>query len=242
MSIAAAGPGLGGFGPVEPFAGSPRLRRAGSRRRGSGVRRATGVAPAEGGRHLGRGTRNALVGFGETSYLEIIGPDPDQPADPGASAPFGLGTPGPPRLVTWAVRPPDLDAAAAASRPRAPTSAPSGRCRVAHPRVRCCSGGSPRRTPHRCTASPRSSSTGAPPAPGPGTAPGGAAGPARNPSRPGHGGGRAGGAARPARRRTGPTPGSPPCSTPHAVRSSSAEPACGAVAALPPAGLPNQRG
>jgi hypothetical protein len=74
---------------------------------------ATGVQPVEGGRHDGRGTRNYLVGLGPTSYLEIIGPDVERPADPDVM-PFGAGELDGPRLVTWAVHPPDLDAAAAA--------------------------------------------------------------------------------------------------------------------------------
>jgi hypothetical protein len=73
---------------------------------------ATGVEPAEGGRHLGRGTRNVLVGFGPAAYLEIIGPDLDHPATPML---FGLDDLDRPRLVTWAVHPPDIAAAAAAS-------------------------------------------------------------------------------------------------------------------------------
>jgi hypothetical protein len=76
---------------------------------------ATGVEPAEGGRHIGRGTRNYLVSFGPTSYLEIIGPDVDNPADAGASVPFGLDTLIAPRLVTWAVQPDDIVAAVQAS-------------------------------------------------------------------------------------------------------------------------------
>ena len=70
--------------------------------------RLTGLRPAEGGRHLGRGTRNVLVGLGPNSYLEIIGPDPDHPVTPGARMPFGLEHLTEPRLLTWAVRPPDL--------------------------------------------------------------------------------------------------------------------------------------
>ncbi|MCA2227695.1 VOC family protein [Nonomuraea aurantiaca] len=67
----------------------------------------TGVAPAVGGRHPG-GTANYLVGFGATSYLEIIGPDPE--AAPGLQRPiFDLETLSEPRLITWAVRSADLD-------------------------------------------------------------------------------------------------------------------------------------
>jgi hypothetical protein len=76
---------------------------------------ATGIEPATGGRHLGRGTRNLLVGLGPAAYLEIIGPDPEHPADPGALVPFGIDTLTAPRLVTWAAQPDDIVAAVAAS-------------------------------------------------------------------------------------------------------------------------------
>jgi hypothetical protein len=75
----------------------------------------TGIAPAPGGRHLGRGTRNLLVGLGRTAYLEIIGPDQEHPADPGAVVPFGIDGLTGPRLVTWAVQPADIEAAVAAA-------------------------------------------------------------------------------------------------------------------------------
>ena len=38
----------------------------------------TGVTPAPGGKHPGFGTRNALSSFSQTTYLEILAPDPDQ--------------------------------------------------------------------------------------------------------------------------------------------------------------------
>lgn len=77
--------------------------------------RRTGVAPAPGGAHLGRGTRNYLVGLGGPYYLEIIGPDPDQP-EPAQPRPFGADRLAAPTMVTWAIRPPDLDATVAAAR------------------------------------------------------------------------------------------------------------------------------
>jgi hypothetical protein len=78
----------------------------------------TGVAPVPGGRHPGRGTANYLVGFGgahRDGYLEIIGPDPDQP-DPPRPRPFRIDQLTEPRLVTWAIHPGDLDGCVAAAR------------------------------------------------------------------------------------------------------------------------------
>jgi Glyoxalase-like domain len=64
----------------------------------------SGVAPAPGGAHVGLGTRNALVGLGGATYLELIGPDPDQP-EPDAPRAFGVDGLDEPRLVTWCLRP-----------------------------------------------------------------------------------------------------------------------------------------
>jgi hypothetical protein len=75
----------------------------------------TGLTPAPGGSHAGLGTANRLVGLGGGAYLEIIGPDPDQPT-PAAPRPFGIDDLRAARIVTWAIRPPDLDAAVALAR------------------------------------------------------------------------------------------------------------------------------
>lgn len=79
--------------------------------------RRTGVTPAPGGVHVGLGTRNHLVSLGGACYLEIIGPDPEQSA-PGQPRPFEVDGLTAPRTVTWAISPPDLDAAIAAARAR----------------------------------------------------------------------------------------------------------------------------
>lgn len=75
----------------------------------------SGVTPAPGGRHVGLGTANALVGLGGSSYLEIVGPDPSGAA-PERRRPFGVDELLAPRLVTWALRSRDLDADLSAAR------------------------------------------------------------------------------------------------------------------------------
>ncbi|MBE1530799.1 VOC family protein [Actinomadura algeriensis] len=75
----------------------------------------TGVRPAEGGPHVGLGTRNHLLGLGGRSYLEIVGPDPDQP-EPAAPRPFGVDDLAAPALVGWAVATADIDAAVTRAR------------------------------------------------------------------------------------------------------------------------------
>lgn len=60
-----------------------------------------GVVPVPGGRHPAFGTRNALVGLGESAYLEILAPDPASPP-PGRGLLFRLDELEGPKLVTWA--------------------------------------------------------------------------------------------------------------------------------------------
>jgi len=79
--------------------------------------RRTGVTPAPGGAHVGRGTCNYLVSLGGSSYLEIIGPDPEQ-LTPDGPRPFAVDELATARTVTWAISPPDLDAAVATARAR----------------------------------------------------------------------------------------------------------------------------
>ncbi|TQJ90766.1 VOC family protein [Streptomyces sp. SLBN-31] len=79
--------------------------------------RRTGVPPAPGGAHVGLGTRNFLVALGGSSYLEIIGPDPEQ-TEPDGPRPFAVDELASARTVTWALSPPDLDAAVMSARAR----------------------------------------------------------------------------------------------------------------------------
>ena len=69
---------------------------------------ALGVRAAIGGRHVGRGTRNALIGLSDFSYLEIIGPDATQP-DVARPLWFGIDSLTAPRLVTWAIQLGDVE-------------------------------------------------------------------------------------------------------------------------------------
>jgi hypothetical protein len=71
-----------------------------------------GVRAVPGGQHRGRGTRNALVGIGPRSYLEIVGPDGDQPPPDGPRW-FGIDELTEPRLVGWAAASGDVAGAAA---------------------------------------------------------------------------------------------------------------------------------
>lgn len=65
--------------------------------------RRLGVKAAAGGRHLGFGTRNALLALGQQAYLEIIGPDEGQHR-PATGYWYGVENIVAPRLVTWTAR------------------------------------------------------------------------------------------------------------------------------------------
>jgi len=62
-----------------------------------------GVRATPGGQHPGLGTRNALIALGPSSYIEIIGPDPDQPRPAGPRR-FGIDDLEAPRLVGWVAK------------------------------------------------------------------------------------------------------------------------------------------
>ena len=69
---------------------------------------ALGARAAHGGSHPGWGTRNALLGLGGSRYLEVLAPDPTQPAPEGGRF-LGLDERTPVRLATWVARAADLD-------------------------------------------------------------------------------------------------------------------------------------
>lgn len=74
------------------------------------VEKHTGVRPAMGGIHPGRGTRNALLALGPLHYLEVIAPDPAQTEVPKVRAelPAMLKSLATPTLVDWAVHTSDI--------------------------------------------------------------------------------------------------------------------------------------
>ena len=72
------------------------------------IEKLTGVRASPGGRHPGRGTRNALLSLGPAIYLEIIGPDPEQ-SPPKTPPPFGIDNLKESRLVTWVAKGNDLE-------------------------------------------------------------------------------------------------------------------------------------
>ena len=81
------------------------------------LERELGVRPDPGGAHAGFGTHNALLRLGDDVYLEILAPDPGQPA-PARPRLFGLDEPETrrliedgPRLLHWVARTDDLPGA-----------------------------------------------------------------------------------------------------------------------------------
>ena len=76
-----------------------------------------GVRAQAGGRHVGLGTRNALLALGPRTYLEIIAPDPEQP-EPSRPRPFGVDGISHGRLAGWALACDDIEAAVAGARSR----------------------------------------------------------------------------------------------------------------------------
>jgi hypothetical protein len=75
------------------------------------IEKQLGVKATPGGQHPGLGTRNALVALGPTNYLEIIGPDPEQPKPSGPRR-FGIDDLKTPRIVRWVVKTSELPAVA----------------------------------------------------------------------------------------------------------------------------------
>jgi hypothetical protein len=73
------------------------------------VKEKTGIRATLGGVHPGRGTRNAILSLGERRYLEIIAPDTSQGEIVHFPQILGMKEP---RLVGWAVHPPDIAATA----------------------------------------------------------------------------------------------------------------------------------
>jgi len=62
-----------------------------------------GLPAVSGGSHPGLGTCNALVALGTQCYLEIIGPDPEQPDFQG-TRPFGIDGLEASKLMSWCAR------------------------------------------------------------------------------------------------------------------------------------------
>lgn len=79
------------------------------------VQRLLGVRATPGGSHPAWGTRNALIALGEEAYLEILGPDPTQPAPEGPRL-LDIDDLKAPRLVTWAAKGKDLERVVAEAR------------------------------------------------------------------------------------------------------------------------------
>src|SRR5271157_4662877 len=79
------------------------------------VEKHTGVRPAMGGVHPGRGTRNALLSLGPQCYFEVIAPDPQQSCVAwGGVLSFlaQLPTLPAPRLIGWIAQTSNMEAVA----------------------------------------------------------------------------------------------------------------------------------
>jgi hypothetical protein len=74
------------------------------------------VSSSAGGRHVGVGTHNYLLGLADDAYLELIGPDPSQSVPAGQPLPFGIDALDRPKLAGFAVKAPDIDDVVARAR------------------------------------------------------------------------------------------------------------------------------
>lgn len=63
-----------------------------------------GVRAAFGGQHPGKGTHNALLSLGPGVYLEIMAPDPEQPAPTDHPRWLGIDELDRPRMLTWSAK------------------------------------------------------------------------------------------------------------------------------------------
>ncbi|KAB1948330.1 VOC family protein [Brevibacterium linens] len=86
------------------------------------VEEATGLRAVPGGSHPGRGTANHLLGLapagwpeGARTYLEILGPDPQQEKPADGTLPLDAHLASEPTLQTWAIHPPAFLAKIAAA-------------------------------------------------------------------------------------------------------------------------------
>lgn len=75
----------------------------------------SGYRPVVGGAHPGRGTRNAILNLGNNSYLELLSPDPAQPALQWHQE---IATLTEPTIVGWAIRTRELDRVASVLKER----------------------------------------------------------------------------------------------------------------------------
>ena len=74
------------------------------------IHRRFGVEASGGGNHPSRGTHNKLLALGPRTYLELIAPDPSQPA-PATPRPYGVEGITQGGLVGWVIAVEDIEAA-----------------------------------------------------------------------------------------------------------------------------------